>query len=133
MKMLIILLFAMFTGSMAVFAQADGVILIADVSAIDKQRRELLVTPVFTGRMKTGVAPFRDNIIHIRLGWDLNEDEPFEALLPTCVFEGNRVKIKGGYGSDSVFTAEAVHGCSSGNYSDKTGVRSRLNRKNGGC
>ena len=130
LRPLIILLFTLTAGSISMAAAADTVI-VGTITAIDREKRELIVSPVHAARVagETGST----SSVHVRLEWDPGPENPFDGLLPGCAIQGNDVRITGIYDRNKVFQAAAIHGCGAGDFSDNTGVRYRLNRARGAC
>ena len=132
MRFFILLLFVFVVSSITAVARGDETAFTGEVASIDVQGREIVVTPASQKR-DAGVYDTKNLKIHVRLGWDSSMDKSFDLLLPPCVFPGNKIRISGRYLDDSLFLAETVQGCGSGNFSDKTGVRARLNRSRRVC
>jgi len=130
-RLLIILLFTLLVGSISMAAAIDTV-LVGTITAIDVEKRELIVSPVHTARV-TGEAASLPTGIHVRLKWDSGPEIPFDTLLPSCASQGNAVRIKGLFERNRFFLAETIHGCGAGDFSDNTGVRFRLNKARGAC
>jgi len=132
MRFVILLLFALAAGTITDVARGDQTAFTGEVASVDVQGREIVVTPAPQKR-DAGVYDKKNLNIHVRLGWDSSMDKSFDLLLPPCVFPGNKIRVSGTYLDDSLFLAETVQGCGSGNFSDKTGVRARLNRSRRVC
>lgn len=133
MRFVILLLFALVAGTITAVARADETAFTGEITSIDLHRREIVVTPASQKR-NAGVYDQKNHQrIHVRLGWDSSIHKSFDVLLPSCVFPGNRVRISGTYLDESLFLAQTVQGCGAGNFSDKTGVRTRLNRSRHIC
>ncbi len=130
LRPLIILLFTLTAGSISVAAAADTSI-VGTITAIDREKRELIVSPVHAARA-TGETPSTAPV-HVRLEWDPGPQSPFGGLLPGCAVQGNDVRITGIYDRNKIFLADTIHGCGAGDFSDNTGVRYRLNRARGAC
>lgn len=130
LKVFIILLFSLLAGNISVVAASETVV-IGTITAIDKDKRELIVSPVHAAKV-TGETGFAYPV-HVRLEWDLDPDTPFTLLLPGCATKGNAVRLNGMFDKDRFFLADTIHGCGAGDFSDNTGVRYRLNRARGAC
>ena len=133
MRSVILLLFTLVAGTVTGVAQGDETTFTGEVTSIDLQRREIVVTPASQKRDAGGYDKKNQKKIYVRLGWDSSAHKSFDLLLPRCVFTGNRIWISGMYLDDAQFLAHSVQGCGSGNFSDKTGVRARLNRSRHVC
>jgi hypothetical protein len=133
MRFVILLLFVLIAGTLTGVAQGDETTFTGEVNSIDLQRREIVVTPASRKRDAGGYDKKNQMKINVRLGWDLSAHKSFNLLLPPCVYPGNRIWISGMYLDDALFLAQSVHGCGAGNFSDKTGVRARLNRSRQIC
>jgi hypothetical protein len=133
MRPVILLLFVLIAGTIATSARADETAFIGEITSIDLHGREIVVAPASQKR-DAGVDDKNNHKkIHVRLGWDSSIDTSFDMLLPPCVIPGNRIRISGRYLDESLFLAQTVQGCRAGNFSDKTGVRARLNRSRHIC
>ena len=133
MRFVILLLFVFIAGTLTGIAQGEETTFTGEVRSIDLQRREIVVTLVSRKRDAGGYDKKNKNKINVKLGWDSNAHKSFDLLLPPCVFPGNRIWISGMYLEEALFLAQSVHGCRAGNFSDKTGVRARLNRSRQIC
>jgi len=130
-KTLIVLLFTLLMGSISMAGAADTFV-IGTITAIDTEERKLIVSLVHPTQAP-GETIASSATVHVRLEWDSGDPTPFETLLPGCVTRGNAVRINGVFDRDRSFMAETIHGCGSGDFSDDTGVRFRLNRARGAC
>lgn len=133
MRFVILLLFTLVAVTVTGVAQGDETTFTGEVTSIDLQRREIVVTPASQKRDAGGYDKKNQKIIHVRLGWDSSAHKSFDLLLPRCVFPGNRIRIRGIYLDDALYLAQSVQGCGAGDFSDKTGVRARLNRSRQIC
>jgi hypothetical protein len=131
-----LLLFLIFCAgtSAAVADERSIVTIVADVTTIDMNKRELHVFPVSDTLSEAGKHSVASSEVLVQLE---SSDDYFareqDTIPPFCLAQGKRVRITGNYLTKSTFMAHSVQAVYSGNGTDKTGVRSRINRKSGRC
>jgi len=133
-KYALLLCFIFCAGTSALAVERSAVTIIADVATIDMNKRELHVFPVSNGFSEAGKPSVASSEVLVQLesSGDYFAREQ-DTISPYCLAQGKRVRITGNFLTKSTFMAYSVQAVYSGNGTDKTGVRSRINRKSGRC
>jgi len=123
--------------SVTVATASDTVTVTGEITAVYPDQKEVIITPVSTehddkaGSLPTG-ASVLVQLADAAPSYGLADAA--ERRQPHCNLNGKRVQFSGHYLDDGTFLADSVSSVADGrSFHDKTGVRFRLNKRNGRC
>lgn len=137
MKLLIGFLTLHFLCSVTLAGDFKTVTVTGEITAVDSEKAEVIISLVSDMFSETGEVQRPGSVLLVQLTNAPFSDQLIDAFnvnQPDCNLKGKRVQFSGHYLDDQTFLADSVSTIAHAKrFRDKTGVRSRLNKRNGRC